>query len=63
MLIEVLGVSAGGLAVDWMGRNIYWTVAGHDRIDMARLDGSLRSPFKWQGVRKPMALTVEPEEG
>lgn len=30
------------VAVDWMGRNLFWTDIGTDRIEVARLDGTSR---------------------
>ena len=61
--VMVVTAVTGGLAVDWMGRSIYWTVFNSDRIDVAKLNGELRTPFKWRDITKPMALTVEPQEG
>ena len=31
-----------GIAVDWVGRNLFWTDSGTDRIEVAMLDGSSR---------------------
>ena len=31
-----------GLAVDWIANNFYWTDAGLNTINVARLDGSNR---------------------
>ncbi|XP_062513076.1 low-density lipoprotein receptor-related protein 6-like isoform X2 [Corticium candelabrum] len=63
LIVRFGSANPGGLAVDWMGRSIYWTVFNSDRIDVAKLNGELRTPFKWRDITKPMALTVEPQEG
>ena len=34
--------SSDGVAVDWIARNVHWTDAGSNRIEVARLDGSSR---------------------
>ena len=31
-----------GIAVDWVGRNLFWTDSGTDRIEVAKLDGTSR---------------------
>ena len=31
-----------GVAVDWMGRNLFWTDSGTDRIEVSKLDGNSR---------------------
>ena len=31
-----------GIAVDWVGRNLFWTDSGTDRIEVTRLEGSSR---------------------
>eukprot|EP00118_Oscarella_pearsei_P022300 m.255045 g.255045 ORF g.255045 m.255045 type:complete len:1679 (+) comp40390_c1_seq5:372-5408(+) len=63
VVIDFEAANQGGLAVDWMARNMYWTVEGQDRIDVARLDGSLRTVFLYENIKKPMAIAVEPAEG
>ena len=35
------GTSLGGIALDWIGKKIYWTDAGLDTIEVAELDGTL----------------------
>ena len=48
-----------GLAGDWIGRNLYWTDTGTDRIEVARLNGTwrkVRRRRQWLvGERLPLA--------
>ena len=39
--------TAEGLAVDWVGGNLYWIQSGLDQIEVAKLNGSFRyvEPF------------------
>lgn len=52
-----------GLAVDWVGRKLYWTEAGLDRIEVANLDGSMRSVLVWDNLDKPRDIIVDPIGG
>jgi len=51
------------LVVDWISRNILWTDSGTDRIEVARLDGSSRLVLLSEGLDKPRAIAIHPEEG
>lgn len=55
--------SPAGLAVDWAGQNLYWTDAGNDRIEVSRLDGTLRSVLLWQDLDQPRDIVVDPRSG
>jgi len=55
--------SPDGLAVDWVGRNLYWTDKGTDRIEMSRLNGSLRHTLISEGLQEPRAIVLDPFEG
>ena len=48
----------GGLAVDYVGRNIYWTDEGTNRIEVAKLDGSSRRGLITSSVEKPRAILL-----
>jgi len=39
-------VHPDGLVVDWVAKNLYWTDAGTDRIEVSRLDGRFRKVRK-----------------
>jgi len=55
--------SPDGIAVDWIGRNLYWTDKGMDRIEMSRLNGSSRRTLIVDGLQEPRAIVVDPFEG
>lgn len=52
-----------GLAVDWLGRNLYWTDTGTDRIEVARLDGSFRKVLISRYLDEPRDITLDPIHG
>ncbi|KAG7281188.1 hypothetical protein CRUP_032891 [Coryphaenoides rupestris] len=45
-----------GMAVDWMGRNIYWADTGTNRIEVARLDGHYRQVLVCKDLENPRSL-------
>ena len=55
--------SPTGLAIDWATNKIYWTDAGNDRIEVANLDGTMRTVLIWEGLDKPRDITVDPVSG
>lgn len=52
-----------GIAVDWIGRNLYWTDTGTDRIEVARLNGTWRKVLISENLDEPRALALDPEVG
>jgi hypothetical protein len=52
-----------GLAVDWIADNIYWTDAGRQVLEVARLDGSSRKVIIQDGLDEPRALAIFPRKG
>jgi len=54
--------SPDGIAVDWVGRNLYWTDKGTDRIEMSRLNGSSRHVLISDGLQEPRAIVLDPFE-
>ena len=44
--------SPGGVAVDWIHDTIYWTDSGVRRIQVAKLDGSVRRTLLHDNVEK-----------
>eukprot|EP00118_Oscarella_pearsei_P005231 m.23758 g.23758 ORF g.23758 m.23758 type:complete len:1685 (+) comp28531_c0_seq1:115-5169(+) len=63
---ELVRVEVGAflaLAVDWLGRNIYWTDADFRAISVARLDGSSVKTLITEAVDKPRAIALDPVEG
>lgn len=53
----------GGVAVDWVARNLYWTDTGTDRIEVSRLDGSSRKVLISENLDEPRAITLHPTNG
>ena len=49
-----------GIAVDWIGRNVYWTDTGSDRIEVANLDGTSRRHVIASGLSEPRAIVLDP---
>ena len=52
-----------GLAVDWVGRNLYWCDKGSDTIEVSNLDGEHRRILIREGLLEPRALALDPREG
>ena len=55
-----------GIAVDWLGGNMYWTDTRVNRpsvICVSKLDGSFKKVLINEGLKEPRALVVHPESG
>lgn len=52
-----------GIAVDWVGRKLYWTDAELDVIEVSNLNGSMRTVLVWKGMDQPRDIIVDPETG
>ena len=52
-----------GLAIDDVGRNIYWKDTGTNRIEVARLDGSKRMVLITSGLDEPRAIVLDERNG
>ena len=52
-----------GLAIDWVGRNLYWCDKGSDTIEVSNLEGKFRKILISEGLQEPRALAVDPFEG
>ncbi|XP_014241482.1 low-density lipoprotein receptor-related protein 1 [Cimex lectularius] len=55
--------SPDGIAVDWVGGNLYWCDKGTDTIEVSKLDGNYRKTLISEGLRDPRAIVLLPEEG
>ena len=52
-----------GLAIDWIGRKIYWTAYLSETIEVATLDGKFRKVLVNTGLQYPRGITVDPISG
>lgn len=55
--------SVNGIAVDWLGRNLYWTDADEREVAVAKLNGSFKKVLFKEDVARPLAIVVHPVEG
>ncbi|XP_045536115.1 low-density lipoprotein receptor-related protein 2 [Papilio machaon] len=51
-----------GIAIDWIGRKIYWLDRHSKNLDVAELDGTRRKTLK-TGIADPRAIVVHPGTG
>jgi integrin beta 2 len=52
-----------GIAVDWLGRNLYWCDKTTDTIEVSKLDGLYRKVLVKTGLQEPRGLAVHPFRG
>lgn len=57
--------SADGIAVDWIGRNIYWCDKGHDTIEVSTVDGKYRKTLisDKNMLQEPRSICLDPVHG
>jgi len=55
--------TAEGLAVDWIGQNLYWVESNLDQIEVARLNGSFRRTLIAGDMESPRAIALDPRFG
>jgi integrin beta 2 len=55
--------TAEGLAVDWIGQNLYWVESNLDQIEVARLNGSFRRTLIAGDMESPRAIALDPRLG
>lgn len=56
-------LSPGGIAVDWIYKNIYWTDSSLKSVLVASLDGIKRRVLFNTGLREPACVAVDPLSG
>ncbi|XP_066143818.1 prolow-density lipoprotein receptor-related protein 1 [Euwallacea fornicatus] len=49
-----------GLAVDWVGRNLYWCDKGTDTIEVSTLSGKHRRVLHSKDLEEPRAIAMDP---
>ena len=52
-----------GLAIDWVGKNLYWCDKGSDTIEVSDLNGKHRTVLIKEGLSEPRAIAVDPLGG
>lgn len=52
-----------GLALDWLGDNIYWVDAGGKKIEVSRTDGRFRKALLTSNLDRPRAIVLDPKAG
>ena len=55
--------SPEGIAVDWVSRLVFWTDSALKRLEVAKLDGSLRKVLLDKNIQNPRGIAVNPELG
>ncbi|TRY73318.1 hypothetical protein TCAL_01912 [Tigriopus californicus] len=55
-----------GVAIDWIGNNVFWTDNNKDQqayVGVARLDGSSKRSIIWHGLDQPRAIALDSSKG
>ena len=52
-----------GLAVDIVGRNLYWTDTGTNKLEVSKLDGSYRKALMTTGLDEPRDIILDVSKG
>ncbi|CAH1393043.1 unnamed protein product [Nezara viridula] len=63
VVVETGLSTAEGLAVDWIGYNLYWVESSLDQIEVARLDGKYRRTLIAGEMESPRAIALDPRKG
>lgn len=52
-----------GLAVDWITGKLYWIDSNLDQIEVAKLNGEMRTTLIAGGMEHPRAIALDPGQG
>lgn len=63
MVIQYGLATPEGLAVDWIAGNIYWVESNLDQIEVAKLDGTMRTTLLAGDIEHPRAIALDPRYG
>ena len=56
-------VNVEGVAIDWIGRKMYWTTYKSETIEVATLDGKYKKVLINAGLEYPRGMAVDPIAG
>lgn len=62
LVVDQLG-TPDGIAVDSVGRNLYWTDRRSNRIGVSKLDGSFRKTLVYENLYDPVDIVLDMENG
>lgn len=60
VIVETGLSTAEGLAVDWIGKTIYWIESSLDQIEVAKFDGTSRKTLIAGNMESPRSIAVDP---
>lgn len=63
VIVQTGLATAEGLAVDWVGLNIYWVESSLDHIEVASINGSFRRTLIAGSMESPRAISLDPRYG
>ena len=64
VVIETGLATVEGLAVDWIGENLYWVESKIDQIEVSKLDGRFRKTLiAGDGMESARAIALDPRVG
>ena len=62
-IVETGLSTAEGLAVDWIGQNLYWVESNLDQIEVAKFDGAYRKTLIAGQMENPRSIALDPRLG
>jgi len=63
VIVETGLSTAEGLAVDYIGENLYWIESMLDQIEVAKFDGSCRKTLIAGSMESPRSIALDPRHG
>lgn len=63
VIVEYGIATAEGIAVDWVGENLYWVDSSLDQIEVAKFDGRYRTTVVSGQMQNLRAITLDPRKG
>ena len=53
--------SPEGIAIDWIGKKLYWTDRSPGKVEVSELDGKNRAVLISKNIQRPRAIVVHPQ--